>query len=111
MPGPPGRKGRPMHEGLGHAEHRRLLARSRLPRRRPLASARGRPTRPLLRLGVHAPEKAEFLRLARLHREKSPALNPLDGREHGLGEVARWIGMTQLAIRFVGLGVILGASS
>jgi hypothetical protein len=56
----------------------------------------------------HGPEKAEFLRLVRLHRQKAPGCNPLDGREHGLGEIARWIGIAPLAARFVGLGVLLG---
>jgi hypothetical protein len=57
---------------------------------------------------LYGPRKAEFLRLVRLHTEKSPGCNPLDGREHGLGEISRWIGIPALAVRFVGLGVILG---
>ena len=48
------------------------------------------------------------MRLIRLHREKSPGCNPLDGREHGLSEIALWIRNKALAVRFVGLGVILG---
>jgi hypothetical protein len=56
---------------------------------------------------LYSPREAEFLRLIRLHREKSPGCNPLDGREHSLSEIARWIGNTALAVRFVGLGVIL----
>jgi len=63
---------------------------------------------PLLVSAVHAPREAEFLRLIRLHREKSPGCNPLDGREHSIGEIGRWLGIKALAVRFVGLGVILG---
>jgi hypothetical protein len=57
---------------------------------------------------LYAPRKTEFLRLARLHIETSPACNPFDGREHTVGEIARWIRNRALAVRFVGLGVILG---
>ena len=57
---------------------------------------------------LYGPQKAEFLRLVRLHREKSPGFDPLDGGEHRLGEVARWIGIKSLAARFVGLAIILG---
>lgn len=57
---------------------------------------------------IHGPRRDEFLRLLRRHREESPGRNPLDGREHALGEMVRWIGIAPLAIRFVGLGVILG---
>jgi hypothetical protein len=63
---------------------------------------------PYLVSALHDPRKTEFLRLIRLHGEKSPGCNPLDGREHSLSEIARWIGITALAVRFVGLGVILG---
>jgi hypothetical protein len=57
---------------------------------------------------LHGPRDAEFLKFIRQHRERSPGCNPLDGREHSLSEIARWIGNTALAARFIGLGVILG---
>jgi hypothetical protein len=63
---------------------------------------------PYLVSALHGPRRDEFLRLVRRHREISTGYNPLDGREHGLGEVTRWLGIAPLAIRFVGLGVILG---
>jgi hypothetical protein len=57
---------------------------------------------------LNAPRKDEFLRYVRQHMEKSPGCNPLDGREHMIGEIARWIGVRALAVRFVSLGVLLG---
>ena len=57
---------------------------------------------------VHSPRRAEFLRYVRLHAEKNPCCNPLDGRVHSLKEVTSWIGIRELALRFIGLGVILG---
>jgi len=57
---------------------------------------------------VHGPQRAEFLRSVRAHTEKNPGCDPLDGRVHTLKEVTRWIGIQELALRFIGLGVILG---
>jgi hypothetical protein len=56
---------------------------------------------------LYAPQKDEFIRYVRQHMEKSPGCNPLDGSEHTIGEIARWIGIRALAIRFVSLGVLL----
>jgi len=57
---------------------------------------------------VHGPERDEFLRCTRTHAENNPGCDPLDGRVHSLQEVTRWIGIRELALRFIGLGVILG---
>jgi len=57
---------------------------------------------------VNGPHRDEFLRFARTHVEKNPCCDPLDGRAHDLTEVTRWIGIRELALRFIGLGVILG---
>jgi hypothetical protein len=57
---------------------------------------------------VHDPRTAEFLRFARLQTETHTCCDPLDGRVHNLKEMTRWIGIRELAVRFIGLGVILG---
>jgi len=57
---------------------------------------------------VHGPTRAEFLRFVRLHAETHRCCDPLDGRVHSLNEVTRWMGIRELALRFIGLGVILG---
>ena len=57
---------------------------------------------------VHGPQRAEFLRSVRAHAEKHACCDPLDGRGHTLKEVTRWIGIRDLALRFIGLGVMLG---
>ena len=57
---------------------------------------------------AHSPRTAEFLRFVRLHADKNPCCDPLDGQVHNLKEVTRWIGIRELALRFIGLGVILG---
>jgi hypothetical protein len=57
---------------------------------------------------MNRPRRDLFLKLVRLQRQHAPGCDPLDGREHGLDRAARWIGNRALAIRFVGLGVILG---
>jgi len=57
---------------------------------------------------VHGPQRDEFLRSARAHAEKNSSCDPFDGRVHDLKEVTRWIGIRELALRFIGLGVILG---
>jgi hypothetical protein len=64
---------------------------------------------PYLVSAIHGPRKDVFLRLIRLQTQSSSGCNPLDRRAHGLDEIARWIGNRALAIRFIGLGVILGA--
>lgn len=63
---------------------------------------------PFLVSALHSPRRDALLRLARLQCERIPGCDPFDGHEHGLDEVARWIGNRALAVRFVGLGVILG---
>ena len=57
---------------------------------------------------VHSPSRSEFLRFVRLHAENHACCDPLDGRVHSLKNVTRWIGIRELAVRFIGLGVILG---
>jgi hypothetical protein len=57
---------------------------------------------------VNGPRRDEFLKFVRLHIEKKPGCDPLDGQVHGLEELTRWIGIRELALRFIGLGVILG---
>jgi hypothetical protein len=54
------------------------------------------------------PRKARFLELVRRKVEVAPGFNPLDGREHRLGEIARWLRCREFALRFVGIGVTLG---
>jgi hypothetical protein len=56
---------------------------------------------------VHNSRRAEFLRLMRSHVEKNRCCDPLNGRVHTLKEITRWIGIRELALRFIGLGVIL----
>ena len=56
---------------------------------------------------VHRPLKAEFLRSVRAHAENNASCDPLDGRVHTLKEITRWIGIRDLALRFIGLGVML----
>jgi hypothetical protein len=57
---------------------------------------------------LHGPRRDEFLRSGRSHTEKNSCCDPLDGRVHGLKDVTCWIGIRELALRFIGLGVILG---
>jgi len=57
---------------------------------------------------VHGPQRDEFLSSTRSHAENHPGCDPLDGRVHRLEEVTRWIGIRELALRFIGLGVSLG---
>ena len=54
------------------------------------------------------PGKARFLELVRHKVAVSPRCNPLDGREHRIDEIVRWMRNRELALRFVGLGVMLG---
>lgn len=56
----------------------------------------------------HTPCRDAFLRLVRLQSEKDLGCDPLDGHEHDFDEIARWIGIRGLAVRFIGLGVLLG---
>ena len=57
---------------------------------------------------VNGPRCDDFLRFVRSYVEKKSVCDPLDGQVHGLEEVTRWIGIRELALRFIGLGVILG---
>jgi len=57
---------------------------------------------------VHGAQRDEFLSSTRSHAEKNPGCDPRDGRVHSLKEMTRWIGIRELALRFIGLGVILG---
>jgi hypothetical protein len=57
---------------------------------------------------VNRPRREEFLKSVRLHIEKHAGCDPLDGQVHTIEEVTRWIGIRELALRFIGLGVILG---
>jgi hypothetical protein len=59
-------------------------------------------------LTVNGPRREHFLKLVRSHVEKKPGCDPLDGQLHSLEEVTRWIGIRELALRFIGLGVALG---
>jgi hypothetical protein len=57
---------------------------------------------------LYDPRRGEYISLVRRHRENSPGCNPLDGREHSLKEMAGWLKNSAMAVRFVGLGVLLG---
>lgn len=60
-------------------------------------SARGGPTR------------EEFERLTRVHRGEFAGCDPLDGAEHSYVELGGWLGDQGAALRYMGLGVLLGA--
>jgi hypothetical protein len=57
---------------------------------------------------TYQPGRDRFLELIQLHVEQRPDCDPLDGGEHCLAEATRWIGIRELALRFIGLGVLLG---
>jgi hypothetical protein len=57
---------------------------------------------------VNGPRRDEFLKSVRSQIEKKTCCDPLDGQVHSLEDVTRWIGIRELALRFIGLGVILG---
>lgn len=57
---------------------------------------------------TYQPQRDRFLELIQLYVEQRPDCDLLDGDEHNLAEMTRWIGIRELALRFVGLGVILG---
>jgi hypothetical protein len=57
---------------------------------------------------TYQPGRDRFLELIHLHGEQRPDCDPLDDHEHGFAEITRWIGIRELAIRFIGLGVMLG---
>ena len=57
---------------------------------------------------TYEPSADRFVELIRLHVETKRCCNPLDGQEHSFSEMKRWIGIGELALRFIGLGVILG---
>ena len=58
---------------------------------------------------LHGPRRDEFLRTGRSHTEHNSCCDPLDGQVHSLKDVTGWMGIRELALRFIGLGVILGA--
>ena len=55
----------------------------------------------------HPPGKDQFLEFIERHRDKNSWCDSLDGQVHSLDEIARWIGIGNLPVRFLGLGVIL----
>ena len=55
-----------------------------------------------------APQNSRFLELIRRKVKDSPGCNPLDGREHSIVEIARWMAGEYFALQFVGMGVMLG---
>jgi hypothetical protein len=57
---------------------------------------------------INEPRLDAFLKFVRSHVEKKPGCDPLDGQAHSLEEVTRWIGIRELGLRFIGLGVLLG---
>src|SRR5262249_16156369 len=54
------------------------------------------------------PRRDEFLKFVRMHHEKHASCDPLDGQVRGIEDVTPWIGIRELALRFIGLGIILG---
>ena len=62
---------------------------------------------------INAPEEDEFLGLIRSHLRSNPVCNPLDGQEHVLLEMVKWLGDGRYvsAFRFISLGVGLGVFS
>jgi hypothetical protein len=57
---------------------------------------------------TYQPQRDRFLELIQLYSEQRPDCDPLDGHEHNLAEMTRWIGIRELALRLIGLGVMLG---
>jgi hypothetical protein len=55
------------------------------------------------------PNLEEFSRLTKEFKGVFGDCNPFDGKEHGYIELGAWIGDQQLALRYMGLGVLLGA--
>jgi hypothetical protein len=55
------------------------------------------------------PQRDRFIHLVRLHQhEVIMGCDPLDSKEHGFTEMARWLGSKGTVLPFVGLGVFLG---
>jgi hypothetical protein len=57
---------------------------------------------------VNEPQRDEFLKFVRSYVQKRAWFDPLDGQVHGIEDVTRWIGIRELALRFIALGFILG---
>lgn len=57
---------------------------------------------------VDDPSATELLDLLRSHRGDFTELEPLDGKIHSYIELGAWIGDQGLALRLMGLGVLLG---
>ncbi len=57
---------------------------------------------------VDSPDRAEFERLIRETPGEFCKCNPLDGQEHGYIELGGWLGDQGLALKFMGLGSLLG---
>ena len=54
------------------------------------------------------PRKDKFLELVRADPAMVSSINLLDGEEHGLAELERWLPGKRLPLKFVGLGAYLG---
>ena len=55
-----------------------------------------------------SPCKGTFLDLCKSHRGEFNEVNPLDGQEHSFIELGWWLGDRGIALRFMGLGALLG---
>jgi hypothetical protein len=53
------------------------------------------------------PRKDKFLELVRADPAMVSSINLLDGKEHGLAELERWLPGKSLPLKFVGLGAYL----
>lgn len=59
-------------------------------------------------VAVAEPSQGELLKLIDHHRGEFAKVNVLDGKEHGYIELGGWIGNQEAALRFMGLGHIVG---
>ncbi len=57
---------------------------------------------------VNSPKPAQLANLIRQHKGEFNDCDPLDGNEHGFLELGGWLGDQGLALKFMGLGSLLG---
>jgi hypothetical protein len=57
---------------------------------------------------TNSPTVEEFVTLTKEHVSEFFPVDPLDGDEHNYMEIGGWIGSQEMALRYMGLGALLG---